>query len=91
MLEEKIQEQLGFIEESIRNLGTKIDKLQVIHIENGGGRQVSYKRDEFFQMLYDRPKAAFLGAASFSEKAMKILKFLGWMAMIGYVISNTIK
>lgn len=38
----------------LNDIEKKVDALQRIEIKNGGGRSVSFLRNEFFQMLYDR-------------------------------------
>jgi len=90
LMEKRIEAKLDTIETSVDLLNSKVDKLQFITIKNGGGRQLTYCRDEFFQMVYDRPRAAFLGVASFSETAMKIVRFLGWLAMVGYIVHDIV-
>lgn len=91
LMEQRIEAKLDTIEANIKLLDSKVDNLQFINIKNGGGRHVTFRRDEFFQMLYDRPRAAFLGAASFSEKAMKIIRFLGWIVVAGYILHDLFK
>ena len=49
--------------EMIEDTNAKIDCLNTIEIKNGGGRSISFKRSEFFQMLYDRPKEQFYSVA----------------------------
>lgn len=90
-MEQRIEATLEGIKTDISRLNTKVDNLQTIEITNGGGRSIRYKRNEFFQLLYDRPKEAFGNMASFSDKALRIVKFVGWVAMISYVILNTVK
>jgi len=89
-MEERIEKKLDSIKCELDCLGVKVDNLQFIDITNGGGRHIKYKRDEFFQLLYDRPREAFTGLATFSEKALKILKFLGWISVIFYAVQHTI-
>ena len=89
LMEDRIEQKLDGIRDDINGLCVKVDKLQVIDITNGGGRHVKYERDEFFQLLYDRPREIFTGLASFSEKALKILKFLAWISVIIYAAKNT--
>ena len=47
-------EKLKSTDEMFNQILDKVDQLKVIEITNGGGRHVVFKRDEFFQMLYDR-------------------------------------
>jgi len=89
-MDDRIEKKLDGIKGDIDCLVAKVDKLQVIDITNGGGRHVKYERDEFFQLLYDRPREIFTGLASFSEKALKILKFLAWISVIIYAVRSTI-
>lgn len=42
------------INKSITRLEEAIKSLNTITITNGGGRSVSYRREQFFQMIYDR-------------------------------------
>ena len=39
---------------SLDEIKNKLNDMDQVHITNGGGRHISYPRDEFFQMLYDR-------------------------------------
>jgi len=91
LMEERIEQKLDSIQAELSCVSAKVDNLQVIDITNGGGRHVKYKRDEFFQLLYDRPREAFAGLATFSEKALKILKFLGWISVIIYAAQHTLR
>ena len=52
-------EQIQQILQKLDTLEEKIDALEHISIKNGGGRLITFKRSEFFQMLYDRPKEQF--------------------------------
>jgi len=68
-------------QEQLDRIERKVDDLQNINIKNGGGRHVMFKRDEFFQMLYDRPKETFNNVADFSTKAKNIIDF-GFKAVV---------
>lgn len=46
--------ELNHIIEQLKSLEEKIDLLNDITISNGGGRRVTYTRNDFFQMIYDR-------------------------------------
>lgn len=39
---------------SLDEIKNKLNDMDQVRITNGGGRHISYPRDEFFQMLYDR-------------------------------------
>jgi hypothetical protein len=53
-MDTEIRELLDSMNDKIDSLGSKVDLMNEICIKNGGGRHISYKRNEFFQMLYDR-------------------------------------
>jgi hypothetical protein len=46
-MDEEIKGRLDLIDK-------KLDMLNEVTIRNGGGRHVTYKRPEFFQMIYDK-------------------------------------
>ena len=48
------KERIKTTEEMFDAILESVDELKTIEIRNGGGRHVKFKRDEFFQMLYDR-------------------------------------
>lgn len=89
-MENRIEEKIDAIQTELKSMNSKIDKLQTIEIRNGGGRHIAFKRDEFFQMLYDRPKEAFGNIAGFSDKALKILKFVAYIGVILFSIHGLI-
>lgn len=89
-MENRIEEKVDAIKTQLTEMDGKIDKLQVIEIRNGGGRHITFRRDEFFQMLYDRPKEAFSNVAGFSDKALKILKFVAYIGVILFSIHGLI-
>ncbi|MCL5031039.1 MAG: hypothetical protein M1480_18690 [Bacteroidetes bacterium] len=48
------KESYSVILSSLDEIKNKLNDMDQVHITNGGGRHISYPRDEFFQMLYDR-------------------------------------
>lgn len=68
--------------EMIEETNKKIDGLDTIHIKNGGGRDIAFRRGEFFQMLYDRPKEQFNSVSDYSKKAGNIFDVLLKVASI---------
>lgn len=42
--------------ELLETIQNQVKDLETVVIKNGGGRHISYRRDEFFQMLYDRAR-----------------------------------
>lgn len=59
----------------LEEIQSKIKDLDTVIIKNGGGRHISYKRDEFFQMLYDRALPSKI-AESFSKFLIPFLTLL---------------
>jgi len=64
----------------------KLDGLDEIHIKNGGGRDISYKRSEFFQMLYDWRKEQFNTASDFAKKLGSIFDVFIKLASLAAII-----
>lgn len=64
----------------------KLDGLDEIHIKNGGGREISYKRNEFFQMLYDWRKEQFNTVSDFSKKIGNIFDVFIKLASLAAII-----
>lgn len=89
-MENRIEEKIDAIQTELKSMNGKIDKLQTIEIRNGGGRHIQYKRDEFFQMLYDKNKNLWNNMASFSDKALKVGKFITFALLSLYALSNII-
>jgi len=54
--ENAIRTSLHAIRNDLQSLTNKIEDMGYVDIKNGGGRQVTYKREEFSQMLYDNMK-----------------------------------
>jgi len=44
------------IEELLQEISSKLDMLNECTVRNGGGRHITYQRQEFNQMLYDKGK-----------------------------------
>ena len=59
---------IGMILRKLDVMEEKLDGIDEIHIKNGGGREISYKRNDFFQMLYDWRKEQFNTASDFAKK-----------------------
>ena len=90
-MEQKIEETLEAIRTDIAEVNSKVENLQFINIKNGGGRHVTFMRDEFFQMLYDRNKHLWSNMASFSEKALKVGKFITFALLSLYAFFGAIR
>lgn len=65
-------------------IDNKLDMLNEVTIKNGGGRHVTYKRSEFFQMLYDRHSLAKL-SKGFYDYAVIILVALQIVEVIVFL------
>ena len=85
-LMEQIEATLEAIRSDIAVVNSKVDNLQYINIKNGGGRHITFVRDEFFQMLYDRNKNLWGNMATFSEKALKVGKFITFALLSLYAL-----
>ena len=76
--------------EMIEETNKKIDCSDTIHIKNGGGRDIAFRRGEFFQMLYDRPKETFGSVSDYSKKTGNVLDvFLKVAQVIALVFAAT--
>ena len=42
------------IVKELKEVNKKLDLLNEITIKNGGGRHITYRRSEFFQLMYDK-------------------------------------
>ena len=62
------KESYSVILSSLDEIKNKLNDMDQVHITNGGGRHISYPRDEFFQMLYDRGVP--------SKYGVKLLKYI---------------
>ena len=91
LMEQKIEETLEAIRTDIAEVNSKVDNLQFINITNGGGRHVTFNRDEFFQMLYDRNKHLWGSMATFSDKALKIGKLIAFTLLSLYAFFGAIR
>jgi hypothetical protein len=38
----------------IKELANQIEQMNIIHIQNGNGRKIMFRRPEFYQMIYDK-------------------------------------
>jgi len=85
-------EQIQQILQKLDTLEEKIDALEHISIKNGGGRSISFKRGEFFQMLYDRPKEQFNSLTDNAKRFNNVLdviwKFATVIALFVAIISR---
>ena len=85
-------EQIQQILQKLDTLEEKIDALEHISIKNGGGRSISFKRSEFFQMLYDRPKEQFNSLTDNAKRFNNVLdviwKFATVIALFVAIISR---
>ena len=50
----EIEKALLDLSQKLDDINKKIDDNGLIKIRNGGGRQIIYNREVFFQMIYDR-------------------------------------
>lgn len=81
-----IQKTVNSLVEQIDNIKNDIGELKIIKIKNGGGRPVMYQREDFYQMIYDRPKEAIERASWFSKNATQIIQFILTNATILYLL-----
>ena len=85
-------EQIQQILQKLDTLEEKIDALEHISIKNGGGRLITFKRSEFFQMLYDRPKEQFNSLTDNAKRFNNVLdviwKFATVIALFVAIISR---
>ena len=77
--------------EMIEDTNKKIDCLDAIHIKNGGGRDVTFKRSEFFQMIYDRPKEQFTQITDNAKRLNNVADLIWKVASVGALIFAAIK
>lgn len=77
--------------EMIEETNAKLDCFDTIHIKNGGGRDVAFKRNEFFQMLYDRQKEQFNNVSDFAKKLGNIFDAIIKIASLAAIIFTAIK
>lgn len=77
--------------EMIAETNKKIDNLDSIHIKNGGGRDIAFKRTEFFQMLYDREKEQFNNVSEFAKRLGNIFDVVIKIASVAAIIFAAIK
>lgn len=68
--------------EMIEDTNAKIDCLNTIEIKNGGGRTIQFKRSEFFQMLYDRPKEQFNSVADNAKRFSNVFDLIWKFATV---------
>lgn len=59
--------------ETLRRIEQDISSLLKVTITNGNNDHVTYSRDEFLQMLYNRPKDAVRKNFSIVDKATKLV------------------
>ena len=85
-------EQIQQILQKLDTLEEKIDALEHISIKNGGGRLITFKCSEFFQMLYDRPKEQFNSLTDNAKRFNNVLdviwKFATVIALFVAIISR---
>ena len=75
-------EQIQQILQKLDTLEEKIDALEHISIKNGGGRLITFKRSEFFQMLYDRPKEQFNSVADNAKRFNNVFDLIWKFATV---------
>ena len=81
---------LNEIKESVKSINEKLDGLSMVEIEitNGKTKHVTYHRNEFFQMLYDRK---FDWKDNVRTKIKDYSLLLGALTATIYFIQNLIK
>ena len=77
---------IGMILRKLDEMSDKIDSLDEVHIKNGGGRDVVYHRNEFFQMLYDWRKEHFNTVSDFAKKLDNIFDVFIKLASLAAII-----
>ena len=82
---------IGMILRKLDEMSDKIDSLDEVHIKNGGGRDVVYHRNEFFQMLYDWRKEHFNTVSDFAKKLDNIFDVFIKLASLAALIFTAIK
>ena len=82
---------IGMILRKLDEMSDKIDSLDEVHIKNGGGRDVVYHRNEFFQMLYDWRKEKFSSVSDFAKKLDNIFDVFIKLASLAAIIFTAIK
>jgi hypothetical protein len=91
----ELDQRLTRLESTVRDGFERIEKglkdLSVVRIKNGGGREMTFKRSEFDQMIYDRPKEALTRAASFSDHALKILQFASTIIVMLWGLAQVVR
>lgn len=65
----------------LQDIREDIKSLKTITIKNGGGRTVTYQKDEFYQMLYDKNKDSIKSFVNFSYSASRVFTFL-WQLIL---------
>jgi hypothetical protein len=82
----KLTEDIASIRFATENLVVSVDALQHISIKNGNGLKVQYKRDDYYQMLYDRPSHALNDATGTVLKIGNVARALTWFfAFVGLI------
>lgn len=74
-LDQRLTKLESTVRDGFEGIRKELREHSLVRIKNGGGREMAFKRLEFDQMLYDRPKETFTQVASFSDRALKILQF----------------
>lgn len=88
---DNLEKQNEQITEIITSIADRLDCMQEVAIKNGGGRIVTYKRGEFFQMLYDRNKETFSRVSDVSKKLLNITDVVFKFAVAAYVVIKAVK
>jgi hypothetical protein len=75
-IESEIKDNYTKIGNRLHELSALMQKLFMVEIRNGGGRKVTMDRQEFFQMIYDRPKESLSKGLDNVEKINKVFDFV---------------
>ena len=90
-IESEIKNNYEKISNRLHELSALMQRLFTVEIKNGGGRRVTMDRQEFFQMIYDRPKEAVNNAVNNVDKLGKVVDFVykvGLVIGMIYLIVN---
>lgn len=73
---DEIRSSFEIIRKRLHELSNAIHSLSFIELKNGGGRKVTMERNEFFQMIYDRPKEVINNTLNGVNKFNTFLDFI---------------
>lgn len=88
---ENLERQNEKLFEFLTGIVERLESMSEITIKNGGGRLVTYKSGEFFQMLYDRNKETFNNVSDISKRLGHFVDIAFKFSVAGYVIFRALK